>query len=300
MFQPLTDIFEPSAVQQLPDGRFLVAEDEKLHPFSLFSIDRHGGVASQPLARSSPDADQEFWKLDDLEGLALDAAGFVYAVTSHSRNGDGEEKKSRHKLVRFRVEGDRVVQPRVVTGLKAALTAAHPVLAAAAEIRDVKADGGFNIEGLEVDADRHRLLVGFRSPLLDNRAIVASIENVTAMFEAGEPPRVASTLATLDLAGNGIRGMSYVPALGGYLVVGGPVARQPVQFELWFWSGARGAEARRVAVAGLPGFEHAEGVSPAVIDGRQYIVIVSDDGSREAGRCARFLLLEPDQLRILP
>lgn len=298
LFQPLTGIFEPSAVQQLPDGRFLVVEDEKQHPFSLFSIDPNGGVASRPLVPASPDADKDFWKLDDLEGLALDAAGLVYAVTSHSRNGDGEEKKSRHKLVRFRVEGDEVVRPQVVTGLKAALTSAHPVLAAAAEIRDVKADGGFNIEALEVGADRHRLLVGFRSPLLDNRAIVASIENVAAMFELGEPPRVASTLDTLDLDGNGIRGMSYVPALGGYLVVGGPVARQPVQFELWFWSGERGAAARRVSVAGLPGFEHAEGVSPAVIAGCQYIVIVSDDGSRVEGRYARFLLLEPSQLRI--
>jgi hypothetical protein len=298
MFQPLSGIFEPSAVQQLPDGRFLVVEDEKQHPFSLFSLDPDGRVASRPLAPASPDTDKDFWKLDDLEGLALDAAGFVYAVTSHSRNGDGEEKKSRHKLVRFRIEGDEVVQPRMVTGLKTALTATHPVLAAAAEIRDVKVDGGFNIEALEVDADGHRLLVGFRSPLLENRAIVASIENLAAMFEAGEAPRVVSTLDTLDLDGNGIRGMSYVPALGGYLIVGGPVARQAVQFQLWFWSGVRGAGARRVSVAGLPGFEHAEGVTPAVIDGCQRIVIVSDDGSREEGRCAGFLLLEPSQLRI--
>ena len=28
-FRPLTGIFEPSAIQQLPDGRFLVVEDEK-------------------------------------------------------------------------------------------------------------------------------------------------------------------------------------------------------------------------------------------------------------------------------
>jgi len=45
-------------------------------------------------------------------------------------------------------------------------------------------------------------------------------------------------------------------------------------------------------VPGLPGFEHAEGVSPAVIDGKQRIIIVSDDGSRAEGRYARFLLLD--------
>jgi hypothetical protein len=33
--QSFTGIYEPSAIQQLPDGRFLVVEDEKEHPLSL-------------------------------------------------------------------------------------------------------------------------------------------------------------------------------------------------------------------------------------------------------------------------
>lgn len=53
-------------------------------------------------------------------------------------------------------------------------------------------------------------------------------------------------------------------------------------------------------VPGLQGFERAEGVSPAVIDGVPRIVIVNDDGSRKEGRFARFLLLEPGQLQIAP
>ncbi|MDP1606521.1 MAG: DUF3616 domain-containing protein [Rhodocyclaceae bacterium] len=298
MFLALTGIYEPSAIQQLPDGRFLVVEDEKTHPFSLVTIRADGTVSSTPLVMATPDTDAAFRKLDDLEGLAIDTAGFIYAITSHSRNSAGEMKRSREKLVRFRIEGDRATAPVVVTELKAALTGAHPLLAAAAKILDVKAGGGFNIEALEMTPDRQRLLVGLRSPLLDRRAIVASIENPTALFEAGAAPRIASRLDTLDLGGHGIRGMSYVPALAGYLVVSGPVAREQVQFQLWFWSGRQGDPPRRVSVPGLPGFEHAEGVSPAIIDGRQRIVIVSDDGSRADQRFARFLLLDPAQLRI--
>lgn len=300
MFLALTGIYEPSAIQQLPDGRFLVVEDEKQHPFSLVTISPDGHVSSAPLDRRALGADDDFRKLDDLEGLALDRAGHVYALTSHSRNSEGEEKKSRDKLVRFRVEGDRVVAPRVVKGLKPALLAAHPVLAAAAQILDVKSGGGLNIEAQEISPDQQRLLVGFRSPLLDKRAIIASVENPAAIFEAGEPPRISPGLDTLDLGGNGIRGMSYLPALKGYLIVSGPVAREQVQFQLWFWSGQRGDQARRVSVPGLPGFEHAEGVSPAVIDGKQRIIIVSDDGSREEGRFAHYLLLDPGQLQIAP
>lgn len=300
MFLSLTGIYEPSAIQQLPDGRFLVVEDEKQNPFSLVKIDPDGSVNSTPLRPGLFEADDSFWKLDDLEGIVLDRSGNIYAITSHSRDGDGDEKKSREKLVRFRIDDDRVVAPRVVKGLKPALLAAHPVLAAAAAILDVKADGGFNIEALEISTDQQRLLIGFRSPLLDNLAIIASVENPTAMFEAGEPPRISATLTTLDLGGNGIRGMSYLPSLDGYLISSGPVGRRQAQFQVWFWSGRPGEPARRVTVPGMRGFERAEGISPAVIDGRQRIIIVSDDGSRKEGRFARFLLLDPRQLQTAP
>ena len=298
MFQTLTGLYEPSSIQQLADGRFLVVEDEKNHPFSLVTINAAGDVTSTPLL--PPAGDDAAWKLDDLEALALDQAGFVYALTSHSRDAEGDEKKARDKLVRFRVEGGRMVEPMLVRGLKPALVAAHPVLAAAAEIADVKSSGGFNIEALEISADGQQLLVGFRSPLLEQRAIIACVENPAAIFERCEPPRISRALITLDLDGDGIRGLAYLPALDGHLVISGPVASQQVHFQLWFWSGHPGAPARRVSVAGLPGFEHAEGVSPAVIDGRQRVIIVSDDGNRKAGSSAHFLLLDVGQLVIAP
>ncbi|MBV5345393.1 MAG: hypothetical protein JZU63_07635, partial [Rhodoferax sp.] len=111
----LAGIYEPSAIQQLPDGRFLVVEDEKKHPFSLVTINPDGSVATSPLSPGLK-GDDDFWKLDDLEGLALDGSGYLYALTSHSRDGDGDEKKSRNKLVRFRLEGDRVVSPSAPMG----------------------------------------------------------------------------------------------------------------------------------------------------------------------------------------
>ena len=300
IFLPLTGIYEPSAIQQLADGRFLVVEDEKQHPFSLVTLNPDGSVSSTPLNPESPASGDSLGKLDDLEGLARGQSGHIYAITSHSRDGDGDEKKSRDKLVRFAIQGDRIVDQRMANGLKPALMAASPVLAAAAEIRDVKTNGGLNIEALEITADQQRLLIGFRSPLFEGRAIIASIENPDAMFEIDEPPRVSTTLITLDLDGHGIRGMSYLPGLDGYLVIGGPVAREQVQFQAWFWNGQANTSARRVTVPGLPGFEHAEGISPAIIDGRPCLIMVSDDGSRKEGRFARFLLLDFEQLRIEP
>lgn len=294
-FLPLTGIHEPSAVQQLPDGRFLVVEDERQHPLSLFSIGNDDTIDSHPVERDTDDA---LGKLDDLEGLTLDAAGNLYAITSHSRTNDGDDKKSRNKLVRFRIDGQRIVAASMCMTLKAALIAAHPRLAEAAAILDVKAAGGVNIEAIEIAPDTQQLLIGFRSPLIDGKALLARIENPAGIFDRGEPPRIASTLQTLDLGGHGMRGLSWVPALAGYLVVSGPVAREQTQFKLWFWSGQANVGARPVSVPGLAGFEHAEGVTPALIDGRQRIVIVSDDGSREEGRPARYLLLDPAQLQV--
>ena len=177
---------------------------------------------------------------------------------------------------------------------------AHPLLATAAELEDVKSGGGLNIEALEISPDRQQLLIGFRSPLQGSLAIIASVENPAAVIESDAVPQVSSTLLALDLGGHGIRGMAYVAALDGYLVISGPALRTQTAFGLWFWSGQPEAPARRVTVAGLDGFERAEGLCPAVIDGEPRIIIVSDDGSRKEGRCARFVLLEPGQLQIAP
>ena len=299
LFLPLTGLYEPSGIRQLPDGRFLVIEDEREYPFSLVELTAGGLVKHTPLTPGWFQSGKDFWKLEDLEGLALDSAGWLYAITSHSRDDEGAEKKPRERLVRFRLDGQRVVKPAVVNGLKPALLAAHPLLAAAAQILDVKGGGGLNIEGLALTPDAKQLLIGFRSPLQDGRALIASVENLAAVFEQDAAPQVSNALQTLDLAGQGIRGMAHVPALNGYLVIGGPIAREG-EFSLWFWSGQPAAPARRVTVAGLPGFANAEGVCPAVMNGAPKIVIVSDDGDRKQGHPAHFLVLEPGQLQIAP
>jgi hypothetical protein len=300
-FNLLRDVYEPSAIEQLADGRFLVVEDEKEHPFSLVSLRRDGQVTSTALEPGFFEFNGRFWKLDDLEGLTQDRAGWLYAITSHSRDGSGDEKKARDKLVRFRIESGRIVDSTVSTNLKTALCAAYPELAAAAAHH--RGQGTRRTEyrspGLRRQCHRH-LLIGLRSPLLGGQALIGRCDNPGELFEAGRLPHFAGELIRLDLAGDGIRGMAYLPSLGGHLLIGGPVDRAATQFRLWCWSGLPGDAARRVEVPGLAGFEHAEGLCPAQIDGRDCIFLVSDDGDRKAKRPAHYLLLDPEQLRIAP
>ncbi|MCM8611006.1 DUF3616 domain-containing protein [Accumulibacter sp.] len=298
-FRPLTGCYEPSGIYQLDDGRFIVVEDEEECPLSLLQLDDRGPLACTPLRLPAAVRDDgEHWRFDDLEAVTGDHAGRVYAVTSHSRNKAGDARPAREKLLRFRVAAGEMIEARVVVDLKHALTAAHPLLAAAAGIRQVKKDGGLNIEGLAMRADRRVLMLGFRSPLLDGRAIIACLENPDAMFDAGRPPQIANQMFSLDLHGQGIRAVAHVPLLDGYLVVAGPVGREPTPFSLWFWRGGQQDLPQRVSVRGLRGFGHAEGVASALIGGRQWIVLVSDDGSRTDGRCANYLLVDPRQLQI--
>ena len=68
-FQPLTNLYEPSAIQQLPDGRFLAVEDEKDHSFSLATLSANGDVSTKSLGPAWFHDGDPIWKLDDLEGL---------------------------------------------------------------------------------------------------------------------------------------------------------------------------------------------------------------------------------------
>jgi hypothetical protein len=304
-FRELPGVYEPSAVHQLADGRLIVVEDEERHPIDLLSLQADGSFSATPVFpaelfdKAGPAAD--FRKLDDLEALDVDDAGRVYALTSHSRTGKGKVKQDREKLVRFEVEGNELRDPRVVEDLKKQLMAAQPVLKTAAEVDDVKDGNGLNIEGLAFDADRARLLVGFRGPLVDGRAMLVAIENVDEMFETGGAPRIAQQAVFLDLGGEGIRGMTYVPRLDGFLIISGPLEQvEDVPFGLWYWQGQADQPAQRVSVPGLNGFEHAEGITPVHWRGEERILIVSDDGDMDAGEPAQYLMLGYDQLAIQP
>jgi hypothetical protein len=290
-FEPLPGIFEPSGVQQLPDGRFLVIEDEKEFPFCLLALNADGRMTGPPVAVASPD------KLSDLEGLTLGPSGHLYAITSHSRDGDAEVKKSRRRLVRFRVVGDAIVDAAVFDGLLPALTAAHPALAAAAQVANVKEDGGLNIEALEMAPDGKELLVGLRGPVINDRAAVAVLAGPDAVFDGDAPTKIL--IRTVDLGGQGIRSMAWVAALRGYLVVSGPLSREKASFGLWLWDGTEAA-ARRVSIQGVDDMARTEGVTGAQVGGKAMVLLVSDDGDRSARRPANHLLIDVARLLVAP
>ncbi len=288
---PLTSgIHEPSGVHQLGDGRLLLVEDEASQPFTIVTFTPDGGIDALPLAPdrmfASDGPHRQFRKLDDLEGVEVDGRGYIYAITSHSRG-----TASRNKLVRFRISGDRIIEPVVITGLRQQLLRQLPELEEA---------GAINIEALTLNGTQDTLLLGFRAPQDGRgRALIALIDNPETLFSRSGGATLAPELIRLDLNGKAIRAMDYDPHLNGFLIVAGDSAKGGnSQNQLWFWSGEPDSSPAPVAIQGLSGVGNAEGVTPLRMDGSDRIMLVYDDGNRKTGKSASFLLLDYSQLRI--
>ena len=297
-FRKFELIYEPSGVQQLPDGRFVVVEDEAVHPLDVFSLQPDGRVFEQPVYRSTllswSSPNRVLNTLEDLEAVAVDERGRIYAITSHSRKENGKRDDKREQLVRFGLEGEQVIDFKVLRGLRKQISRQHGSLKDATKVRDVKDGDGFNIEGLSFDAAKQNLLVGLRSPLAGSDAIIIVLENPRAVFEQDEKPRISDQLITLNLDGGGIRGICYDPHLGGFLIISRKLNKS---FKLWLWSGDADKRPKRIKIPDIKNLRQAEGVTPVVLNGRpEGILIVSDDGMGLKRKPGHYLFLRYDQL----
>jgi len=302
-FKRFSTIYEPSGIIQLDNGRLLIIEDEKESPFSSLSIEKDGDVTeyvvSGELSASPEDSGFEDLELDDLEGLAKDNNGYVYAISSHSRTKSGKSTPDRQQLVRFRVKDNRLYDIKWAGDIKQGLAALHPILLQSIHnVRTVPWGHGLNIEGLEIDSNTGNLLIGLRRPIIAGKAPIAILENPFDVFEQGVEPEFENELLLLDLGGKGIRGMTYDPILKGYLIIGGPAGETKGSFQIWFWPGGT-AKPKRVSIDGLASFEFAEGITSIQDhEGKPAIVLVSDDGIKP-DRGAQYIIIHHNQLRIM-
>ena len=268
-------IYAASGVTQLRDGRVLVAEDTKRHPLVVLDLFGRGTakeLAPEELARATG----QKW-LSDLEGITSDDGGRVYAVTSHSLTSSGAERGDRELLVRFEIDADTVANARVVTRLKDAIGALHPVLAKGNDKRPKRKGEGLNIEGIAWGPTNERLMLGLRSPLIGNSAVAMSLDNITDVFERAAAPHLSGPFL-LALDGQGIRDLAWDATLGGYLVVAGAARRSGRgEAALWLWRGARSVPIRldAPAIADLK----PEGIALVQVAGRRAVLLVCDDGT---------------------
>jgi hypothetical protein len=266
-----TGMCDASAAAAISPELFIVADDEA----NILRVYRRGG--GPPILEFDLRTFLGTQEVD-IEGAAP-IGQFVFWIGSHGRNARGKDSPARQRLFATRVdtrgnslEVTPMGQPyaRLLDDLLADERYTHLGLASAAE-RAPKDAGGLNIEGLAATPDG-RLLIGFRNPLPEGKAIVAPLLNPIKVLEGdraqlGEP-------RLLDLGGLGIRSMGWVD--DHYLIIAGPTG-EGGGAKLYEWPG--GAEApqlvRGVQLRGL----NPEGVVFRDKEKTEYLLL-SDDGTR--------------------
>ncbi len=196
-------IIEPSGVAQSPDGRMLVVDDQPATALTTLTIGPDLSVSETPIA---PGLVARMLGRDplggqvDLEAIEVAPDGLTYVATSHSRDDSGRRQDDREKPTALRLRGDRIAEAAVFPDLRVAIGALDGALKKAAHERDVKDEGGLNIEALSMGPDG-ALLIGLRTPVIGRDAVILALENPAETVMGAAAPRLRPAPVRLDLGG---------------------------------------------------------------------------------------------------
>ena len=289
-------VFEPSALQQLPDGKLLIAEDEPNHAFSIISIDKTGRFVEDEALNTRVITGFKR-RLSDLEALARDDEGFIYALTSHSRTRKGNRSPDREHLMRFKIQDGNVLGLTSYDNLTQVLETDHKLHDLIRE--RTKAEVSFeeiNIEGMAFDPVKKRLVLGFRDPEFNNMALVAFISNPKDVFERNAKPEF-DEVAVIDIDGGGIRSLNYDPVLKTYVIANEVKDENGQKFsQLWTWSGNPTDEPQKISLPNLQHITNVEAVDSITVNGKPQMILMGDEGNASQKITAKYMLVDYSQL----
>ncbi len=288
----LTSVYEPSAVQQLPDGRVLVVEDEEQRAMNVMSIAPDGSLSENAVA--SLQLTRSFGrKLNDLEGLSADDKGFIYAITSHSADTSGVRDPTREQLLRFRVNGNIAGDVANINTLRDSLEKS-PVIDAAfrAHTNASVSFDELDIEGLAYDNSKDSLMLGLRAPMAGKLSVIVPIINPEQMFTNNVAPVFGEPIF-LDLNGGGIRSLYFDPVLGVFVIaneINDPAGNKEAQ--IWTWTGEAADKPIQVDTPELSPLKNIEAIDSITANGTIKMVFMADEGDAKKGIHARYMMLD--------
>lgn len=221
----------------------------------------------------------------DLEAVT-ELDGIIYWITSHGRDKGGEVKPKRHQFFATELTDNN-------SGLKQ-FGKSYTQLAfrdmledtnlkrfniKEAETKAPKAEGGLNIEGLTATPEGN-LLIGFRNPIPDGKALLLPLKNPYDLVTTKNPDEVRAEFGepiTLDLGCLGIRSIEYWSVIQAYLIIAGEFDSGE-KFKLYSWSGNCQEIAKPIDSIQFPDLFRPESILlyPHLSDRFQ---ILSDDGA---------------------
>jgi hypothetical protein len=271
-----------AAVRIGTDSQFVTASDED-YVLRLYDS-RQPGPPSLSWDLTSFLEPDDVAKEPDIEGAAR-IGDRVYWVTSHGRDRDGVEQESRQRFFATSIAsrgGQLALEPvgRPYKGLLSDLVRASHIAGCdlrTASTRAPDAPGGLNLEGLAPTPDGH-LLIGFRNPIPQGRALIMRLHNPADLVGEGAHSAVLTCAAQLDLGGRGIRALEFLPESHMYLVIAGSCDGTR-DFRLYRWSGAIGDAAVPVTADALAEINPEELVATSVNSAGCDVEVFSDDGN---------------------
>ncbi len=280
------NIYRPSGVEALPDGRLLIIEGDRQRALSVVELMDNGAIKENSMLDLVLLSTLNI-RLEDLEAVTIDKEGYIYAITSFRRAENGRRVPAQERLVRFKIENNRIVAPKSYDKLGDYLESIG--------INDGHTN--LSIEGLTFDPAGKRLLVGFRQPVFAGKAIIMVIENPQALFEDNAALKIRDKPVLLDLEGAGILSISYDPYLQGYLIsseINGKNKENHSQ--IWYWNGKSQSMPRRAMLPAMIDVKNIEGMSHVKVAGKDLLMLVSGDGNRKRHRPGHYMLLQYNQL----
>ena len=271
-----TGMCDASAATAIDDKHLVIGDDED-NILRIYSLAGGSPVYQKEISEFLGTMGKKQPKEADMEGAAK-LGSSIFWITSHGRNKKGKERAERQRLFATDVKvvnGEFKIEPKgkPYSNLLDDLVA-DPMLQKygfkdASELAP-KESGALNIEGLAATPE-NTLLIGFRNPLYEGKALVISLLNPEDVIR-GKKAKLGN-VKTLDLGGLGIRSLGYYE--GRYLIIGGPIdgGGEAALFE---WDGADELTLiHEVSFAGL----NPEGVSFHQANGKNEYFVLSDYGN---------------------
>jgi len=270
---------DASGAITLGENHFIVANDET-NLLRIYAADQSGSAIATVDIHSYFDNNPNAKEVDLEAATQIDDT--LYWITSHGRNKKGKFKPERHQFFankRQSSEGWQFEQvgksyTQLVLGDMLNDSRLDRYRLKDAEQLPPKNAGGLNIEGLSVTPSGE-LLIGFRSPIVDGKALLVPLKNPRELLEGSQA--ILGNPIELDLGGLGIRSVDYWEAQNQYIIVAG-ASDASDRFALYQWSGLD-EPPQQIDGTGFPSDFRPEAVL-FYPHRPNYFQLLSDDGSQ--------------------
>ena len=276
-------ICDASGAVALDDDSFLVANDED-NILRVYSANESGtSLKNIDINDYFPNNPKK--KEVDIEA-ATELDGLIYWITSHGRNKKQDLKPQRHQFFANKVTNSSKLNFKQVGNSYTQLLfkdifqdeRLKKYEFEKAEKLAPKEKGGLNIEGLTATPNGE-LLIGFRNPIPEGKALVLPLTNPLQLIEEKEK-KVKATLGNaieLDLGGLGIRSIEYWQVYQVYIIVAGAYDSSD-NFALYWWSGNCQDIPQKIELTNLPVDFRPEAVL-FYPNRKNQLQLLSDDGA---------------------